>query len=199
MADFPATEFARLDHPAPTADTDRDAALANPGFGKVFSDHMVSIDWHEGKGWHNAQVGPRKPLVLDPAAAGWDWVGANLNDGGALMAFRIRGKDGATLWAHPSLRDGSGRITQYGPGQVAFTPRRSWQSPRTQARYPVEMSLKTGNTNWLLSPLQDDQELDSRQSTGSVYWEGAVRVTRDGAAAGHGYLELTGYVKPLKL
>ena len=137
--------------------------------------------------------------VLDPAAAGWDWVGANLNDGGALMAFRIRGKDGATLWAHASLRDGSGRITQYGPGQVAFTPRRSWQSPRTQARYPVEMSLKTGNTNWLLSPLQDDQELDSRQSTGSVYWEGAVRVTRDGAAAGHGYLELTGYVKPLKL
>jgi predicted secreted hydrolase len=137
--------------------------------------------------------------VLDPAAAGWDWVGANLDDGGALMAFRIRGKDGTTLWAHASLRDGSGRVTQYAPDQVAFTPRRSWQSPRTQARYPVEMSLKTGDTNWLLSPLQDDQELDSRQSTGSVYWEGAVRVTRDGAAAGRGYLELTGYVKPLKL
>ena len=137
--------------------------------------------------------------VLDPAASGWDWVGANLDDGGALMAFRIRGKDGATLWAHASLRDGSGRVMQYAPDQVAFTPRRTWQSPRTQARYPVEMSLKTGNTNWVLSPLQDDQELDSRQSTGSVYWEGAVKVMRDGAAAGRGYLELTGYVKPLKL
>lgn len=137
--------------------------------------------------------------VLDPDAAGWDWVGANLDDGGALMAFQIRGKDGKKLWAHASLRDGSGRIAHYAPEQVRFTPVRTWRSPRTQARYPVEMSVETGAAKWTLSPLQDDQELDSRQSTGSVYWEGAVKVTHNGAAAGRGYLELTGYVKPLKL
>ena len=50
-----------------------------------------------------------------------------------------------------------------------------------------------------MTPLQDDQELDSRLSTGAVYWEGAVNVVRDGKPAGRGYLELTGYVKPLKL
>lgn len=137
--------------------------------------------------------------VLDPQAAGWDWVGANLDDGGALMAFRIRGKDGKELWAHASLRDDKGKVTHYAQEQVRFAPVRSWQSPRTQARYPVEMAIETGATTWTLLPLQDDQELDSRQSTGSVYWEGAVRVMRGGAIAGRGYLELTGYVKPLKL
>jgi predicted secreted hydrolase len=46
--------------------------------------------------------------------------------------------------------------------------------------------------------LQDDQELDSRLSTGSVYWEGAVTVNRNGRRVGRGYLELTGYLKALK-
>lgn len=137
--------------------------------------------------------------VLDPSASGWDWIGANLNDGSALMAFRIRSKDGTTLWAHAALRDAAGRIAHFPPEQVRFTPQRSWRSPRTGASYPVAMHLRTGSMQWQLTPLQDDQELDSRQSTGSVYWEGAVTIERDGRPAGHGYLELTGYVKPLKL
>lgn len=137
--------------------------------------------------------------VLDPAAAGWDWVGANLDDGSALMAFRIRGKGGDTLWAHAALRDASGRITQFPSDQVRFVPQRIWRSPHTGASYPVSMRIETGAMRWMLTPLQDDQELDSRQSTGSVYWEGAVTIDRDGRPAGRGYLELTGYVKPLKL
>ena len=47
----------------------REQALANPGFGKIFSDHMVSIDWTEGRGWHDATIGPRQPITLDPASA----------------------------------------------------------------------------------------------------------------------------------
>lgn len=137
--------------------------------------------------------------VLDPGAAGWDWIGVNLDDGSALMAFRIRGKDGNTLWAHAAIRNRTGRTTQFGPEQVRFTPLRNWRSPRTDASYPVELRIATGDIEWKLTPLQDDQELDSRQSTGSVYWEGAVTVTRDGKPAGRGYLEMTGYVKPLKL
>lgn len=43
--------------------------LANPGFGAHFTDHMVTIDWEEGKGWHNAQVRPYGPLEFDPAAS----------------------------------------------------------------------------------------------------------------------------------
>lgn len=137
--------------------------------------------------------------VLDQHAVGWDWVGANLDDGGALMAFRIRDKFGKPLWAHATLRDAGGRLTQFGNSEVHFTPQRVWRSPRTGASYPVAMQVQTGTSVWQLAPLQDDQELDSRQSTGAVYWEGAVSLSRDGRAAGRGYLELTGYVKPLKL
>lgn len=137
--------------------------------------------------------------VLDTNAAGWDWTGINLDDGGALMAFQIRAKDGGKLWAHATLRDAAGRLSQFGPDQVSFTPRARWKSPRTGASYPVATTIATGALNWQLTPLQQDQELDSRRSTGAVYWEGAVGVARDGRPVGRGYLELTGYVDPLHL
>ena len=50
-----------------------------------------------------------------------------------------------------------------------------------------------------LEPLMDDQELDSRTSTGTIYWEGAVRAFKGNNVVGFGYLELTGYWKPMKL
>ena len=137
--------------------------------------------------------------VLDARAVGWDWVGANLDDGSALMAFRIRTADGRSLWQHASLRDGSGRTRHFPPSAIRFSPLRHWRSPRTGASYPVALQIDTGELRWQLAPLQDDQELDSRLSTGAVYWEGAVRVERNGQPAGRGYLEMTGYLKPLKL
>lgn len=137
--------------------------------------------------------------ALDPDASGWDWLGANLDDGSALMAFQIRGKQGDKLWAHAALRDASGKVTQYAPGQVGFTPQARWKSPRTNAVYPVATTLVTGAVSWSIKPLQEDQELDARRSTGAVYWEGAVTIERNGAPAGHGYLELTGYERPMKL
>ncbi|MDO8300005.1 carotenoid 1,2-hydratase [Lacisediminimonas sp.] len=137
--------------------------------------------------------------VLDERAVGWDWVGANLDDGSALMMFRIRGKNGEQIWAHAALRDAAGRITRFGPESVSFKPLRSWRSPRTGANYPVSAIFRTGDTEWRLTPLQDDQELDSRMSTGTVYWEGAIKLEKNGRPAGNGYLELTGYEKALKL
>ncbi|HUQ13638.1 MAG TPA: branched-chain amino acid aminotransferase [Novosphingobium sp.] len=68
-AEPPTIEFTRLPHPAPVPGATRAEALADPGFGKLFSDHMVGIDYTEGRGWHSAQVGPRKPIALDPACA----------------------------------------------------------------------------------------------------------------------------------
>lgn len=137
--------------------------------------------------------------ALDESVAGWDWTGANLYGGGALMAIRIRGKDGSTIWGSASLRDAAGNMTQFKPGEVRFTPLRRWRSPRTNVEYPVAMQVDAGRHRWQLVPLQDDQELDSRRSTGVVYWEGAVKVLQDDRTVGHGYLELTGYLEPLKL
>lgn len=136
---------------------------------------------------------------LDPDADGWDWVGANLDDGSALMAFQIRAKQGGKVWAYAALRDASGNMRLFDPDEVEFTPVRTWQSPHTEAAYPVEMRIRTGDIEWHLIPLLDDQELDARLSTATVYWEGAVTLTKNQQPAGRGYLELTGYTKPLAL
>ena len=43
--------------------------LADPGFGRVFTDHMAVVRYSDAKGWHDAKITARKPLSLDPAAA----------------------------------------------------------------------------------------------------------------------------------
>ncbi|MCX0246207.1 MULTISPECIES: branched-chain amino acid aminotransferase [Streptomyces] len=51
----------------PLSDAEREAILAQPGFGRYFTDHMVTIKWTEGRGWHDAQLVPYAPLSIDPA------------------------------------------------------------------------------------------------------------------------------------
>jgi len=130
---------------------------------------------------------------LPADAQGWDWIGINFLDGGALMAFRMRASDGKTLWAGGSLRDANGGMKILARDDVEFEPRRQWRSPRTGVDYPVAMRVRAGERIVELEPLIDDQELDSRASTGIIYWEGAVRARVNGKPAGRGYLELTGY------
>jgi len=117
---------------------------------------------------------------LAPEAAGWDWCGLNMLDGSSLMAFRMRNREGGIHYASPG---------------TTMTPLRVWKSPRTGITYPVAMQVN----DLRLEPLMDDQELDSRTSTGTIYWEGAVRAFREKNLVGTGYLELTGYWKPMKL
>ena len=54
---------------ATRAEAEREAILADPGFGKHFTDHMVAIDWSLEDGWHDARVVPYGPLQLDPASS----------------------------------------------------------------------------------------------------------------------------------
>jgi len=137
--------------------------------------------------------------MLSGDAVGWDWLGANLDDGGALMAFRIRGQDGAVLWSAATLRRLGGAAERWEKNGVRFRPRRTWKSPRTGTDYPIAMDVEIEDRLWRLDPLMDDQELDARSSTGTLYWEGAVRVEGPDGARGRGYLELTGYAERLRL
>lgn len=135
---------------------------------------------------------------LPAGAVGWDWTGLNFDDGAALMAFRIRRRDGSSLWAGGSYRAVNGALTVLKPGDVAFAARAHWRSPRTGALYPVDpvlqVTLPGGRRDLPLTPMFDDQELDGRAAGSPVYWEGAVTMP-----GGRGYLELTGYADALHL
>jgi len=136
---------------------------------------------------------------LPEGARGWDWIGINLHDGGSLMAFRMRDAEGRAIWSAGTLRAGTDAPLALASDQVDFIPGRRWRSPRTGTQYPVEWDVLIDGRRLRLEPLMDDQELDSRRSTGAVYWEGAVRVLEDGREIGRGYLEMTGYAERLRM
>lgn len=138
--------------------------------------------------------------IVDERAQGWDWVGLNLDDGGALMMFQMRDVQGGELWAAAKWRAaGALEAVSYEPEAVAWKPVREWRSPRTGARYPLEWQVTVGDRVITLKPLMDDQENDASGSTGTIYWEGAVRAFEGEKPIGRGYLELTGYGKKMRL
>ncbi|MEU0488969.1 branched-chain amino acid aminotransferase [Nocardiopsis changdeensis] len=74
---------------------EREALLESPGFGQVFTDHMVSIRYTEGKGWHDAKLEPYGPLSLDPATSAlhyaqeiFEGLKAYRHPDGSLASFR---------------------------------------------------------------------------------------------------------------
>ncbi len=136
---------------------------------------------------------------MDEEGVGWDWIGINLADGGALMAFHMRNKQGRKLWAGGSYRAADGAIRIFEPAEVDFAPLRLWRSPRTDVTYPIAWRIKAGSLKIDIAPLMDDQENDTRASSGTIYWEGAVRALENGKSVGRGYLELTGYWRRLRL
>ncbi|WIT11083.1 lipocalin-like domain-containing protein [Paucibacter sediminis] len=128
------------------------------------------------------------------AAVGWDWLGINLHDGGALTLFQLRRADGSRLWAGGSWRRADGSHSELPAAELGFQPGRRWRSAVSQAEYPVEWALQTPLGRLSLRALFDAQEVDARRSTGMLYWEGAARLAdAQGRELGLGYLEMTGY------
>jgi predicted secreted hydrolase len=139
--------------------------------------------------------------LLAPGVVGWDWIGINLFDGTALTAFQLRGAAGQpAAWAGGSWRAAGQAQRDFGATELRFTTGRRWTSPDTGAVYPVTWQLHTPVGDFQVRALSDAQELDSRASTGTVYWEGlAELLDRAGQRVGLGYLEMTGYAGRLKL
>lgn len=138
--------------------------------------------------------------VLAPNAQGWDWVGLHGDEGQALMAFQIRDRNAAMppVWTHAAMQLANGQTKQF--KSVQFKATRRWKSTATGIEYPVEQVLEIDGLSLRLEPLFDNQELDARASTGTLYWEGAIQVkTIEGLPWGRGYLEMTGYDRPMQL
>ncbi|MFC5519393.1 lipocalin-like domain-containing protein [Polaromonas jejuensis] len=150
-----------------------------------------------GKAWLDHEWSEE---LLHPNAVGWDWIGMNLDDGSALTAFRLRDKDGNAIWDGGSFRSPQGGLYTFRRGEVIFKPMRRWKSPLTQTAYPVEWMVRTPADFYTVRAVLDNQELDSRASTGAIYWEGLSElIDSNGKRVGSGYLEMTGYAQTLRL
>ena len=136
---------------------------------------------------------------------GWDWMSIQLDDGSDLMIYALRNADGG----HGKFSGGTfvradGKQVRLVADDLVLTPGREWRSEKTGAVYPVEWTVEVPRIELSLEvrPLLDIQEVVSGFSMTPVYWEGAVKYHGRRAGrnvSGRGYLEMTGYDRPVKL
>ena len=148
----------------------------------------------DGTAWFDHQWGD----FISVGGGGWDWFAVNLDDGTDLTLSLVRDADGSYPLVYGTLvaPDGASGTWTRTAFTVQVTAR--WTSPATGADYPAGWTIEIPGDELTirLSPTVADQELDTRATTGVVYWEGSqvVQATRAGAPlGGEAYVELTGY------
>jgi predicted secreted hydrolase len=137
---------------------------------------------------------------LSSDQVGWDWFSVQLENGAELMLFDLRHRDGGSdSHSAGTYIDRTGRTTHLNQAQFHLQPRAYWTSPHDGARYPIRwrISVPSLQINLECAAAIPDQEFLSADDIGPTYWEGAV--TYSGSARGEGYLEMTGYTKPVRL
>ena len=147
-----------------------------------------------GTAWLDHQWGD----FISVTSGGWDWYSVQLNDGRDFTASVVRDEFGSTVLQYGTLVGPLGETTHLGADDLEVRATGRWTSPHTGVVYPSgwTLSVPGHGLQLRLEPMLRDQELDTRASTGVVYWEGAVHVSGDGGEAGLGYVELTGYGPP---
>jgi RND superfamily putative drug exporter len=147
-----------------------------------------------GHTWFDHQWGD----FIAVGGGGWDWFAVNLDDGTDLTLSLVRNADGSYPLVYGTLvaPDGTSRNLPREAFTVDVTKR--WTSPTTRADDPAGWHISIPGEHLVidLAPTVAAQELDTRATTGVVYWEGSQRVsaTHDGhALGGEAYVELTGY------
>ena len=137
---------------------------------------------------------------------GWDWFSLQLGDNTELMLFRMRRKDGSIdPFSSGTYVDSGGRATHLLQKDFSLQPAGdTWKSVEDHAVYPIHWHVAVPSLKIDLdvtTPLKQ-QELAGKTSLSPSYWEGAIRLSgiRDAAPiAGAGYLEMTGYDRPLQM
>ena len=137
---------------------------------------------------------------LEDTQVGWDWFSVQLADNRELMLFQLRRKDGAIdPYSAGTYVDAQGRARHLSQKDFSLTPLERWTSPQTKGSYPVRWQIRIPSLNISLEATAAvrAQELRAADGAGPSYWEGAVRYS--GSQTGVGYLEMTGYDKPVRL
>ncbi|MCM8747652.1 hypothetical protein NET02_00670 [Thermomicrobiaceae bacterium CFH 74404] len=147
-----------------------------------------------GQAWMDHQWGN----FLLSGRGGWNWFSLQLDDGRDLMLWNTHNGGGQVTFGSGTLVQVDGTPVYLSSDDFTVTPTGQWTSPHSGATYPSGwvVDLPAEGLKLRVTPLLLDQELQSLQSTGVIYWEGAVEAV--GTAAGQritglGYVELTGY------
>ncbi|MFN2431978.1 MAG: lipocalin family protein, partial [Gemmatimonadota bacterium] len=141
---------------------------------------------------------------LAPGQVGWDWFSARLEDGRDLMLFRLRRADGSTAFAAGTVTAADGRSSRALDLRGAtFEPAQRWTTA-AGVTYPIAWRVRLPAEDLTLrtrTPLHG-QEVESGRGVGFGYWEGIVDYAgtwRGSAVRGEGYVEMTGYDRPVEL
>lgn len=154
----------------------------------------------DGEAWMDHEFGTSQ---LDPDQVGWDWFSMQLANNEEVMVYGLRDKSGAV---HPRANGAfvlaNGTRIPLSTKDYRIEVLERWKSPASGATYPSKWRIEIPSQSFsaTVTPYVADQELRTENTVRVTYWEGAVKVdaTRNGAAvAGEGYVELTGYAKPL--
>jgi predicted secreted hydrolase len=151
----------------------------------------------EGDAWFDHQWGD----FISVGGGGWDWFAVNLDDGTDVTLSLVRAADGTVPLAYGTLVEPDGTTTSLGADAFTVDVTDHWTSPATGATYPAgwRVRIPAQALDIDLRPTVAQQELDTRATTGVVYWEGSqvVAATRAGSPlGGEAYVELTGYANP---
>ena len=151
----------------------------------------------EGDAWFDHQWGD----FISVGGGGWDWFAVNLEDGTDLTVSLVRAADGTYPLVYGTLVASDGTTRHLDPEAFGVEVTDSWTSAATGAVYPAgwTITLPGDGLDIRLRPAVAQQELDTRATTGVVYWEGSqvVSATRGGRPlGGEAYVELTGYLGP---
>lgn len=160
----------------------------------VIDDHGEQVPVR-GLAWCDRQWG--NFLVM---GGGWDWFSVQLEDGSDVMLNLIRDAEGVTRLAYGTFVNPAGEYRHLNAEQFDLTPTGSWTSAKSGATYPMgwRIRLREQELELSLTPALEDQELDTRRSTNTIYWEGDVDVTGTLGGrpiGGHAYVEMTGYAQ----
>jgi predicted secreted hydrolase len=147
-----------------------------------------------GEAWFDHQWGN----FITVSTGGWDWFSAHLDDGSDFTVYLIRGEGQQVLGSLGTYVTPDGRAIDVDFADIGVEVLDRWTSPRTGVTYPSgwRITLPKYGLDLVWTPVVRDQELDVRQTTANIYWEGEVTIagTRNGAPiGGEGYVELTGY------
>jgi predicted secreted hydrolase len=155
-----------------------------------------------GTAWMDHEFFTEPP---DSNLAGWDWFAIQLGNNEELMLYRLRDKSGQfNPYSSGAYIDSQGQTHFLRAGDFSLTPGETWQSPHSQATYPIAWQIRVPSLQLDLAERTElnDQELWSRQGGSPSYWEGAVTykgTLRGRPINGVGYLELTGYTEAIRL